>query len=67
MLVVSVRAALDPRKLTRASEQLREVGRRLVACYLSRTEVVGLSDRYNHHLTSLRVLMIPGKSFFCGF
>ena len=30
MLVVSVTAALDPRKLTRASEQLREVGRRLV-------------------------------------
>ena len=48
MLVVSVRAALYPRKLTRASEQLREVGRRLVACYLRRirTEAVGLSDRY---------------------
>ena len=45
MLVVSVRAALDPRKLTRASEQLREVGRRLVACYLCRKEAVGLSDR----------------------
>ena len=42
MLVVSVRAALDPRKLARASEQLREVGRRLVACY---TEAVGLPDR----------------------
>ena len=45
MLVVSVRAALDTRKLTRASEQLREVGRRLVACYLRMTEAVGLSDR----------------------
>ena len=45
MLVVSGSAALDPRKLTRASEQLREVGRRLVACYLRRTETVGLSDR----------------------
>ena len=45
MLVVSVRAGLDPRKLTRASEQLREDGRRLVACYLRRTEAVGLSDR----------------------
>ena len=67
MLVVSVRAGLDPRKLTRASEQLREVGRRLVACYLRRTEAVGLSDRKEHYLTSLRVLMIPGKSFFCSF
>ena len=45
MLVVSVRAALDPRKLTRASEQLREVGRRLVACYLRKTEALGLSNR----------------------
>ena len=45
MLVVSVRAALDPRKLTRTSKQLREVGRRLVACYLRRTKAVGLSDR----------------------
>ena len=45
MLVASVRAALDPRKLTRGSEQLSEVGRRLVACYLHRTEAVGLSDR----------------------
>ena len=45
MLVVLVRTALDPRKLTRASEQLREVGRRLVACYLRRTEAVELSDR----------------------
>ena len=44
MLVVLVRVALGPRKLTRASEQLWEVGRRLMACYLSRTEVVGLSD-----------------------
>ena len=42
MLVVSGSAALDPRKLT---EQLREVGRRLVACYLRSTEAVGLSDR----------------------
>ena len=45
MLVVSGRAASDPRKLTRASEQLREVGRMLVACCLRRTEAVGLSDR----------------------
>ena len=45
MLVVLGSAALDPRKLTRASEQIREVGRRLVACYLRRTEAVGLSDR----------------------
>ena len=36
---------LDPRKLTRSPEQLREVGRRLVACYVRRTEEVGLSDR----------------------
>ena len=35
MLIVSVRAALDPRKLTRASEQLREVGRRLAGGVLS--------------------------------
>ena len=45
MLAVLESAALDPRKLTRASEQLREVGRRLVACYLRRTEAVGFSDR----------------------
>ena len=45
MLVMSMRDALDPRKLTRASEQLREVGKRLVACYLRRPEAVGLSDR----------------------
>ena len=45
MLVVSGSATLDPRKLIRASEQLREVGRRLVVCYLRRTEAVGLSDR----------------------
>ena len=45
MLVVSVRAALDPSKLARVSEQLREVGRRSVACYLRRTEAVGLPDR----------------------
>ena len=45
MLVVSGSAVLDLRKLTRASEQLREVGRRLVACYQRRTEAVGLSDR----------------------
>ena len=45
MLVVSGSAALDPRKLTKASEQLREDSRRLVACYLRRTEAVGLSDR----------------------
>ena len=45
MLAVLGSAALDPRKLTRASEQLREAGRRLVACYLRRTEAVGFSDR----------------------
>ena len=45
MLDVSGSAALDPRKLTRASEQLREVGRRLVAFYQCGTEAVGLSDR----------------------
>ena len=44
MLAVSGSAALDPRKLTRASEQLREVGR-LVACYLRRTEAVRFSDK----------------------
>ena len=53
MLVVSVRAAFDPKKLTRASEQLREVSRRLVVCYLHRTEVVELLDRQEYHLTSL--------------
>ena len=37
--------SLDPRKLTRASEQLREVGRRLMGCYLRRTKAVGVSDR----------------------
>ena len=42
MLVVLVRAALDPQETNKG---LREVGRRLVACYLCRTEAVELSDR----------------------